>query len=88
MKRYVRANDDKLQQAHSMVKELLEKKIGHAGYPETYKECWVFDGRKWKKGRFVGCADDGSWFRVRTLDAGVGAYTERNYSLSDIEFIN
>jgi hypothetical protein len=88
MKRYIRSNDDKLQKAYSIAKELREKKIGHAGYPETYGECRVqnHDG-KWVKGKFTESARDGSWFRVRTWGAGVGAYTERNYSIEDIEFM-
>ena len=87
MKRYIKSNDDKLQKAISIANTLYEKKIGHAGYPETYGECRVLDDGRWRKGTFTGSARDGSWFRVRTWGAGVGAYTERNYPIDDIDFM-
>lgn len=88
MKRYIRSNDDKLQKAYSIAKELREKKIGHAGYPEAYGECRVQnrDG-KWVKGRFTESARDGSWFRVRTWDSPPGSYTESTYSVDEVEFM-
>ena len=87
MKRYIKSNDDKLQKAVSIANTLYEKKIGHAGYPETYGDCWVLDNGKWRKGRFTGSTRDGSWFRVRTWGYGPGAYMEGTYSVDDIEFM-
>lgn len=87
MKKYIRSTDDKLQKAVSVANAIYEKKIGHAGYPETYGECRVLDHGVWRKGKFTDSARDGSWFRVRTWGAGVGAYTERNYPVEDIEFV-
>ncbi len=89
MKRYIRTSIT-ANPAQQMLGELNARRIGHAGYPETYGECRVQnrDG-KWVKGKFTSghkTPDGNVIFRVRIPDDS-GSYTESNYVSDDIEFM-